>query len=637
MPSITTLLPRLRPSLPATLGTALGGISLAVLVACGGGTTSDHGAAEKTTVSNTTVVQSGLRALPESFGQRRAVSYSPYRTATRVEERDQETITDAMVKEDLDLLVKAGIGLIRLFDSSDKVAARTLRVIKANNLDLKVMLGAYVNSFEYANTSATNIANIQTLNSEEVARCVALANAYPETVVAVSVGNETLVDWSFVPVSTKRLAQYIKTVRDQIVQPVTTDDNYAVYAGKITHHAAVNNIAEVLAQIDFASIHSYAIEDVPYSNFNDSDAWPDWDAKQSTTPNNNQRAVAMMDAAIAKTQKDYRLARSYLDTQGKAQLPIVIGETGWKAADPSGTGRYKYLANPANQKMYYDRLLAWVDNAKTTSGPKNIIYFEAFDEPWKGSDDKWGLFNVKRQARFAVQGKHTPSSNWTYEYKTGTTAYTASDAVYYADAIAKDPVSASRYTLYADANTTGEIRAKALTPDLQWDAYEGSTASRNEQDTSQSPADGPNSLRITPTPKDFGWGLLLHSANDTSDNLSAFQGGTLNFSIKTLYAGKLEIGIQTDTSNRDGAQAYVALGNGQYGYCNTGNWCQVSIPLSAFSDPANPRGNSNLDLRYVLTRFSISDVYKNTGNAASTANTANGNNVVNIDAIYWQK
>ena len=28
--------------------------------------------------------------------------------------------------------------------------------------------------------------------------------------------------------------------------------------------------------------------------------------------------------------------------------------------------------------------------------------FEAFDEPWKQSDDKWGLFNVQRQARFVI-------------------------------------------------------------------------------------------------------------------------------------------------------------------------------------------------------------------------------------------
>lgn len=603
-----------------------------VLAACGGGgTTTDNGATAANTVSNNGTAQSGLRALPDAYLTLKAVSYSPFQSKNR----DTEVITDEMVKKDLDLLVAGGFGLIRLFDSSEKVAARTLRLIYDNQMKIKVHLGVYVNSFEYWNLDAATSSNIQNNNDAEVARGVALANSYPDIVIAVSVGNETLVDWSFVNVSSRKLANYIKTVRDQIVQPVTTDDNYAVYAGKLPHHPAENQMSEVLAQIDFASIHSYAMEDAQFSDSADADSWPDWDWRQTGELNESKRAAAMMDAAIGKTKRDYALARAYLDAKGKAQLPIVIGETGWRAADPSGAGRYKFMGHPANQKMYYDRLMTWVDTTRNAGGPKSIIYFEAFDEPWKGSDDNWGLFNVNRQARYVIQAKNPASATWVYEptNKIGGAAYTDDDALYFKVPTLKTAIANDRYTIYADTATLGEALAKTETPDMKWDAFDGGTATRNEVDTSTfAVGDASNSLSIIPKPEyntvQYGWGLLAHSATDVNENLSAYAGsGRLNFSINTQYAGKLKIGISTDTDDRSGAEAYVLVSNGDsYGYCNTGVWCTVSIPLSAFA-AANP----NLDLRYVLNRFIISDKYVDTGNPPGATTK------INIDNIYWSK
>jgi hypothetical protein len=594
---------------------ALAATATLILTACGGsGTTTDTGA-----------TQSGLRALPDAYLTRRAVSYSPFRSSNR----DTETITDSMVKQDLDLLVAGGIGLIRLFDSSEKVAARTLRIIKDNNLDLKVHLGAYINSYEYWNLDAAISANIQITNDAEVARSVALANSYPDIVLAVSVGNETQVDWSFVNVSSARLASYIKTVRSQVAQPVTTDDNYAVYAGKLPHHPAENQMSDVLAQIDFASVHTYAIEDVQFSNFSDSDVWPDWDWQQMAVPPASGRASAMMDAAVAKTKKDYALARTYMDEKGKSQLPIIIGETGWKAADPSGTGRYKFMGHPANQKMYYDRLMTWVDATKSTTGPKSAIYFEAFDEPWKGSDDKWGLFNVNRQARYAIQSKQPASATWVYEPSNKATgaAYTEADALYYQPPTLKTAVASNRYTVFADTVTPGETIASAATTDLRWDAFDGTTAAYPIVTTAAAPSDANHSIEITPIPAVYGWGLLYHSISDTNENLSGFDAasGTLNFSVKTGYVGTLEIGISTDTTDRSGAEAYVRLSNGNYGYCNTGGWCNVSIPLSAFK-----AANDKLDLRYVLSRFIVADRFSYTGNTRQVTK-------INIDNIFWSR
>jgi hypothetical protein len=73
-------------------------------------------------------------------------------------------------------------------------------------------------------------------------------------------------------------------------------------------------------------------------------------------------------------------------------------------------------------------------------------------------------------------------------------------------------------------------------------------------------------------------------------------------------------------------EAYLQLQPGNYGYCNTGAWCQVSIPIKDFVAK-----NPQLDLSLLLSRFIISDVYSRTGNApGSTAK-------LSIDAIYWSK
>ena len=596
---------------------AIGATVAMVLTACGGGgTTSDQANGAPAAASAT-----GLRPLPSAFTSRKAVAYSPYRTATTEPARASEVISDAQVKQDLDLLVTAGIGLIRLFDSSDKVALRTLRVIRANSLDIKVMLGSYVNSFEYA-TNPVVRASAQAANQDEMARGVTLAQTYSNEVVAVSVGNETMVTWSFNPISTTTMAGYIKTVRDQIAQPVTTDDNYAFYAG-IGRNAA-EQPAEVFRQIDFASIHSYASEDVLFSNSSDADPLPDWDWQQLAVSDLSKRADAMMAAALAKTQKDYMLARNYLDKNGRANLPIVIGETGWKAADSSGTGRYRYLGHPVNQKMYLGRLLDWALASKLDSGPKGIVYFEAFDEPWKGSDDKWGLFNVNREARCSAQALN-PTATWSKE--AGSCA--DSGALYYAPPVLNAAVAPPTLTIFNEAATGWPVGMRA-------DAYQAGTFNLTYPKLGDSaPGDmganlaTSNYLQLdTFTPASYGWGLLWQSAANpaVTANMANFSNGTVRFSVKTTYAGSLRIGISSDTLLSSGAESFVLVSNGTYGYCNNGTWCDVSIPLSAFQ-AANP----SLDLRYVLTRFSVSDVWTATGNTARTGMPA-----IALDNIYWR-
>ena len=153
-----------------------------------------------------------------------------------------------MVLQDLELLVQGDFRLIRLFDSTDKVARLTLQVIRDNELDMKVQLGAYIHSESSPYISDAVREEHRVLNRAEVERAITLANEFTDIVLAVSIGNETMVYWSFVPSSPEIMAAYIAEVRGQITQPVTTDDNWAFWA----------NAPKIITDIvDFAALHTY--------------------------------------------------------------------------------------------------------------------------------------------------------------------------------------------------------------------------------------------------------------------------------------------------------------------------------------------------------------------------------------------
>lgn len=573
-----------------TLRVALVLLFAALLTACGGGgvVTVD---APATAVSTT-----NLRALPAEFLARKAVAYSPFRTNNR----DTETITSAMIKQDLDLLVTGDFRLIRLFDSSDKVAKLTLDVIVDNNLDIKVQLGAYVNSFKFE-ANPYKVIDIKDANQLELDRLIALSNdlKYRDTILAVSVGNETMVEWSIVPIDQVDMAAYIRYVRDRVMQPVTTDDNFLFFmqAPKV-----------VMDLLDFVAMHTYASIDTqfPASPFY-------WDWKQEAVAAGPARATAMMNAALVETRRQFQLVRDALDRKGLRALPIAVTETGWNAEDQ---GAQRFRAHPVNQKMYFTRLETWRAEGRVGPGPANIFYFEAFDEPWKAGDDKWGLFNVNRQARYVVYNLY-PQAIWENP------ALTDADAVYFIPPVINLPFAGNQFTLYSDAPGASVAAGYNL------DAFDATTAPRNLFDASTS-AEGTVSMSINPAPRDYGWGLLYNPAiAGATVNLSEFAAsGSLKLSIKTLYPGKIEIGLATLTADGDTQEVFLQIGNGEFGYCNNDNWCQVSIPLQAFKNK-----NPNIDFRLVLNPIYIADRYSFTGKPLNSGFTTQ----LNIDGIFYAR
>ena len=573
---------------------------VALLAACGGG------GEVVVAVPATAVSTTNLRVLPAEYLARKAVSYSPYRTGNR--DLEKATLSDAAmkfnIKQDLDLLVAGNFRLIRLFDSSDEVAKRTLEVIRDNNLDIKVQLGSYPNSWKYA-LNPVVAADIRAKNLQELDRQVALATdpVFKNIILAVSVGNETMVSWSPVPIAPADMAVYIKSVRDRVSQPVTSDDDFQFWreAPKI-----------ITDQVDFVATHMYP---EIFTQYPDGLFYYDW--KQEGVAAGPARAVAMMNIAMAKTREVYQMVRDRLDRNGLTVVPVVITEVGWNAVDK---GKLRFRAHPVNQKLYYDRLTTLRAEGRVGPGPANIFYFEAFDEPWKQGDDGWGLFNVNREARYVIQNLYSPAI-----WEAGT--FTDANAVFFTPPVPGPLFAASKYTLYSDAPGATVVTG------LNLNAFDGSTALR--ADVAVAPAqpalsaDGTVAREITPAPKDYGWGLLYDAPNYGSANLKSFEAsGAITFLVKTLYPGKIEIGISTDTVTGDVQETFLQFGSGDFGYQNDGNWHLVSIPLQSFL-AVNPK----LDLSMVLMRFAIADRYSFTGKALNSNITTK----ITIDGIQWSR
>lgn len=340
-----------------------------------------------------------LRPLDPGVFNRKAVSYSGFRRGqspdTGVHPSREEIL------EDLRILEQAGFGLLRVFSSGEHGRA-VVELLDEHGIDIKVQLGAYVSGADAENHAA---------NMRELDGAIALANAYPDVVAAVSVGNEVLVSWSFVAVPPADMVKYIRHVRSQISQPVTVNDNWEPYAAE-----AGTAVAAVWGEIDYASIHTYAFWDAGFEF---------WDFRQEAVPE-SRRARAMMDAARDYARKNFEAVRRALEEAGHP-IPIVIGETGWQNV-PSGyldeapvKEFASYQAHPVNQAWYYEDMSAWTYGSEGDepgdgfSRPAALFYFAAFDEPWKERDDNWGLWDVDRKPKYALSGE----------------GYGAEDAVYW--------------------------------------------------------------------------------------------------------------------------------------------------------------------------------------------------------------
>nr|NQU89755.1 glycosyl hydrolase [Bacteroidota bacterium] len=302
------------------------------------------------------------------MGVSSAVCYSGFRSGQHPD-RGEGAINPSYEEtlEDLKILSEdAGFRLLRIYDSGDN-SEMVLRIIKENNINIKVMLGIWLRAESSNHTTCewltepipqAELLQNKMLNYIEIEQGIQLANAFKDIVVVVNVGNEALVDWNDHKVATDTIIAYVQKVRQSIEQDVTVADNYRWWADHGT---------ELAKAVDFVSIHVY----------------PVWEGKDIN------EGLSYSIENVMEVHKALPGAK------------IVISEAGW----PSVASEFGERASEEKQQQYYNEFLSWSKEMNITT-----FIFEAFDEDWKGNPDNmmgaekhWGLFTVDRKPKKVMQ------------------------------------------------------------------------------------------------------------------------------------------------------------------------------------------------------------------------------------------
>ncbi|NOU61960.1 glycosyl hydrolase family 17 protein [Marinifilum caeruleilacunae] len=297
-----------------------------------------------------------------------AVAYSGFRSGQHPDRGNGAVNpSDSEVLEDLKIISKDSLfNLIRLYDCGENSQA-VLRIIEENQLNIKVMLGVWLKAELSAHETCSwltepipqeTLDKNMILNQEEIQRGIALAKKYPETVIAVNVGNEALVEWNDHKVDTDSIISYVKSVQKEIEQPVTVADNYEWW---------IKSGQELAKTVDFVSIHVY----------------PVWEGKD-------------IDEGMSYTIQNVQDVRNaFPDSK------LVITEAGWASI----ATEFGERASEEKQERYYQELNKWSKEMNITT-----FFFEAFDEDWKGetanplgAEKHWGIFTVDRKPKKVMQ------------------------------------------------------------------------------------------------------------------------------------------------------------------------------------------------------------------------------------------
>ncbi len=291
-----------------------------------------------------------------------AICYSGYRQGQSP--RQHLYPSHAEIREDLHLLAPH-YRLLRLYDPSPH-AERVLEVIKEDGLDLRVMLGlelsAEVNNPECPWGSVFEESTLEAhrlQNDAEVQAAIDLVRRFPEQVFAVAAGNEALVSWSDHRVPVERVISFAKRLRSALPQPITFCENWVPWA---------HELDALAAELDFLAMHTY----------------PVWEGRG-------------VDEAMAYSRENYATV-----VGRHPELPVIISEAGWTTR-ANGRGIAPWKATAESQARYCRELVDW-------SREQGVLcfLFEAFDEPWKGSDDPdepekhWGLYYEDRTPKPVV-------------------------------------------------------------------------------------------------------------------------------------------------------------------------------------------------------------------------------------------
>jgi len=334
-----------------------------------------------------------------------AISFGGFREETRAICPSVEDL-----KEDMKILGAVDIRIIRTY--STQLFPHAERVLKAihelkeedSTFKMYVMLGAWIEC-EGAFTSTRNHAkgNVKG-NKAEIKRAIELAKEYPDIVKIIAVGNESMVHWAETYfVSAKVVLNYVEQLQELKKEGeldsslwVTSSDNFASWGGESTEYHT-DDLTKLIKAVDYVSMHTYPFHDTYY-------APKFWQINSlDLTKSRIQLAQEGMLRAKKHAVSQYESTKKYIDSI-TPKKPIHIGETGWATSAYTNYGvEGSHAADEFKQKLYYDYMRDW-----STENELSCFFFEAFDEPWKDSDDArasenhFGLINIKSEAKYVL-------------------------------------------------------------------------------------------------------------------------------------------------------------------------------------------------------------------------------------------
>ncbi|HCN44820.1 MAG TPA: beta-(1-3)-glucosyl transferase [Pseudomonas sp.] len=201
----------------------------------------------------------------------------------------------------------------------------------------------------------------QERNEREIQKAIELANT-SRSVVRVMVGNEALFREEITP---EELIKYLDRVRAAVKVPVTTSEQWHIW----------KEHPELAKHVDLIAAHI-----LPYWEF-----------------------IPMKDAGQFVLDRARDLKHLF------PRKPLLLSEVGWPS---NGRMRGGADATQADQAIYLRTLV----NKLNRQG-YNYFVIEAYDQPWKASDEGsvgayWGVFNAARQQKFNFEGPVVAIPQW---------------------------------------------------------------------------------------------------------------------------------------------------------------------------------------------------------------------------------
>jgi len=333
-----------------------------------------------------------------------AISYGGYRKNSR---DIQPTVEE--LKEDMKIISALGIRIIRTYNTKLAHTSNVLEAIKElknedSNFEMYAMLGAWINCEKAWTDHPNHDGEDEEENAAEIQRAVDLANAYPDIVKIIAVGNEAMVKWAasyFVqPKVILKWVNHLQNLKQTGILNkelwITSSDNFASWGGgDAVYHTP--DLTALIKAVDYVSLHTYPMHDTHYNpNFWGIEEAEKCLSKEEQIDNAMKRSL---DYAVSQ----YDQTSSYIKSLGVNKV-IHIGETGWASGSNGfyGLGGSK-ATDEYKQAIYHKLLREWSE----TNGV-SCFYFEAFDETWKdaqnpgGSENQFGLFTIEGKAKYAL-------------------------------------------------------------------------------------------------------------------------------------------------------------------------------------------------------------------------------------------